>query len=105
VLVAVNAANIGVRPALVADFPLQQAIVYGVLHLGGVRSLEGELWRAPRTEWESRGEANGRASRVIALRVHARSNQSGCNFSRSGLAAERLIRIAVHSHEAMKVVG
>lgn len=65
-LITIDAANVRIRPALVTNFPLQQAIVNGVLHGEDQGSVAGGSWRAPRVEWESSGEANGRASRVIA---------------------------------------
>jgi hypothetical protein len=34
-LIAVNAANVGVCPALLTNLPLQQAIKHGILHVGG----------------------------------------------------------------------
>ena len=33
ILIAVNAANVGVCSALLTNFPLQQAVVHGVLHV------------------------------------------------------------------------
>jgi hypothetical protein len=51
VLVAVDSSYIRVRPALMANLALQQAIVHGVLHLGGSRCSVQGRWQAPRTAW------------------------------------------------------
>lgn len=68
VLVAVNASNICIRPALVANFPLQQAIIDAVLHHERM-SLA----------WESCGELKGLEWKVAARRsteLHASMHKS-----------------------------
>ena len=85
-LISIDASNVCIRPALMANLSLQQAVVYGVLHLGGRRSFVKRLWRAPEMAYESSGEANGQASRVGAQEVQRGCDQSGGNFSTFGLA-------------------
>ena len=39
-LISIDASNVCIRPALMANLSLQQAVVYDVLHLGGIRSFK-----------------------------------------------------------------
>jgi hypothetical protein len=56
--VAINASNIRVLLALLPNLALQQAIVYGVLHLGLLHAISGVVRLVKVIVGESSGEAN-----------------------------------------------
>lgn len=97
VSIAIDASNVCVCPALVADLTLQQAVVDGVLHLGRRRSFVDGLWQAPRVERKVAERQTAELHSSFARQVQPRCNQSGGTLSRCGLTVETRARIAAHS--------
>lgn len=65
VLVAIDSPDVRICPTLVADFSLQQAIIHGVLHLGGA-VLGIRVVASSQDGVGGSGGAGGRAARVDA---------------------------------------
>lgn len=76
--VAVNAANVGIFPALLSHLPLEQAVVHGVFHLAGTGGRASTIQSAGSREVAQR-RIKRRASsqmqpRLDAVRASVRRN-------------------------------